>query len=504
MPRRRSSPSRSGSMPVSARTSVDLPWSTCPAVATTMHVGGPVGRLATASDDAAWHERVVGSGGTHAGRAGSGRAPPGRRPRASPRRSGSAHAAGSATAQPGEAQPRRAPPPTRPVGGHDLARARRARPARRRCASHRRRSAVGVGAERDQGRRHRAAQRRLERGERQLVDPQGPGQRVAPQPLDDVGAAEDEPGLRAAEQLVAAARDDGRAGAQRGRGVGLVGQQRVRAQQAAADVGDDRRPEPGEVGDAATALVNPATREVARVHLEHAAGVGPDRVGVVARACVRLVVPTSRRRAPVEAMRSGRRKPSPISTSSPAAHDDLAPAASAVVASTRAAAPLLTTSASSAAGHGRQQGVAACPAPRRARAPVARSNSTSTCRPRRPIASTAAADSGARPRLVCSTTPVALSTGRSVVAAPRERGDARRRRRRRGELARADPLLRRGHGPLDAPLAAEPACGGLQARVGEHGVGARAPTGAGRARLVLRPSAPLVGVWRRRTGIEPA
>src|SRR3984957_14901090 len=35
MPRRRSSAHRSGSIPVSARTSVDLPWSTCPAVATT-------------------------------------------------------------------------------------------------------------------------------------------------------------------------------------------------------------------------------------------------------------------------------------------------------------------------------------------------------------------------------------------------------------------------------------------------------------------------------------
>jgi hypothetical protein len=34
-PRRRSSASRSVSVPVSARTSADFPWSTCPAVATT-------------------------------------------------------------------------------------------------------------------------------------------------------------------------------------------------------------------------------------------------------------------------------------------------------------------------------------------------------------------------------------------------------------------------------------------------------------------------------------
>src|SRR3984885_8720813 len=42
MPRRRSSAQRSGSIPVSARTSVDFPWSTCPAVATTYIGGIPV------------------------------------------------------------------------------------------------------------------------------------------------------------------------------------------------------------------------------------------------------------------------------------------------------------------------------------------------------------------------------------------------------------------------------------------------------------------------------
>src|ERR1700684_4432162 len=42
MPRRRSSAHRSGSIPVSARTSDDFPWSTCPAVATTYIGGIPV------------------------------------------------------------------------------------------------------------------------------------------------------------------------------------------------------------------------------------------------------------------------------------------------------------------------------------------------------------------------------------------------------------------------------------------------------------------------------
>ena len=55
-------------------------------------------------------------------------------------------------------------------------------------------------------------------------------------------------------------------------------------------------------------------------------------------------------------------------------------------------------------------------APRRARIPVARSNSTSQWPAAAAIASTAAADSGARPRLVCTSTPVALITGVSAAA----------------------------------------------------------------------------------------
>ena len=55
------------------------------------------------------------------------------------------------------------------------------------------------------------------------------------------------------------------------------------------------------------------------------------------------------------------------------------------------------------------------PRPRVERWPVARSSSTSTVPAAAAIASTAAADRGARPRLVWMTTPVALSTGVSVV-----------------------------------------------------------------------------------------
>ena len=64
MPRRRSSAHRSGSIPVSARTRVDLPWSTCPAVATTYirhpPPGGPPSSRAGRGDDGRDHGVVVG------------------------------------------------------------------------------------------------------------------------------------------------------------------------------------------------------------------------------------------------------------------------------------------------------------------------------------------------------------------------------------------------------------------------------------------------------------
>jgi hypothetical protein len=85
-----------------------------------------------------------------------------------------------------------------------------------------------------------------------------------------------------AEQLVPAARDDGGAGPQRGAHVRLGGQQRVGCQQPATDVGDDRDTEAGQLADLHAAR-EPLDPEVARVHLEHAAGVGPDGVGVVAQ-----------------------------------------------------------------------------------------------------------------------------------------------------------------------------------------------------------------------------
>ena len=88
------------------------------------------------------------------------------------------------------------------------------------------------------------------------------------------------------------------------------------------------------------------------------------------------------------------------------------------------------------------------------------------------IASTAAGDSGARPRLVCTRTPVALSTGRRLLAVA---GSASRTAVDGvvgGELAGADPLLDAADGLLDQG-AAQPLLRRPHPRLGEQGVGAR-------------------------------
>ena len=96
------------------------------------------------------------------------------------------------------------------------------------------------------------------------------------QPLDQLGAAQDQPGLRAAEQLVAAGQHEVGAGGQRALQVGLVGQQRMRPEQPGADVGDQRDAGAGQRGGELADLDLPgeaADDEVRRVHLEHGAGV---------------------------------------------------------------------------------------------------------------------------------------------------------------------------------------------------------------------------------------
>ncbi len=95
------------------------------------------------------------------------------------------------------------------------------------------------------------------------------------QPLDGVASAEDQSGLRSAEQLVAAAGHDGSAVGEGGGGVRLVGQQSVRSQQTTADVVHHRWAQRRELAHT-DGRGEPLHREVARVHLEQAAGVGAD------------------------------------------------------------------------------------------------------------------------------------------------------------------------------------------------------------------------------------
>ena len=110
-------------------------------------------------------------------------------------------------------------------------------------------------------RRRRPDQRRLERGQGQLVDAQGAGEGVAPQPLDELGVAEQQAALRAAEQLVAGGGDQVGAGAEGGRRVGLVGQPRVRRQQSGADVGHERDAERRRARRRRPRSVKPSTRK---------------------------------------------------------------------------------------------------------------------------------------------------------------------------------------------------------------------------------------------------
>ncbi len=129
--------------------------------------------------------------------------------------------------------------------------------------------------------------------------------------------------------------------------------------------------------------------------------------------CVRLVVPTSFSFAPARLMMSGTRKAPPISTSSPRETITLRFRARVSSSSITAAALLLTTVAASAPVSSQiSDSTTSSRSPRR---PVARSYSSAHGeRAAATSASTASSGSGARPRLVCSTVPVRLNTGRSA------------------------------------------------------------------------------------------
>ena len=98
-----------------------------------------------------------------------------------------------------------------------------------------RRARSGIGQERE---------RPLERRERQLVGAQRPLQRMPAQPLDELRAADDDPRLRPAEQLVAGEADEVGAGGEARGGGRLVADVEERA---GAEVVDER--EPGSLRD---------------------------------------------------------------------------------------------------------------------------------------------------------------------------------------------------------------------------------------------------------------
>ncbi len=247
MPRRRSSAQRSGSMPVSARTRVDLPWSTCPAVATTRTPARAVGAAAT----------VVVLAARSAGRAGSGRARPGRRRTGRRRAGAAAYARGqrhrpAGQREPGRAaaadrarrwaRPRRRPPRRAPRRAPAAARGRPAAPARPAAAGRagwppaRRAWSCRPAARGPAG--GGAAARRRRRGP--STSPAcGPPSSLSPLQVT-TGAP--------ARSAVAASGSSGSSGSGR--------------EQAAADVGDDGHARASASSATPTALVKPSTRKL--------------------------------------------------------------------------------------------------------------------------------------------------------------------------------------------------------------------------------------------------
>ena len=219
-----SSGSRSVSLPVSARTSQVLPWSMWPAVPTVSGMRRdaprrprrPRRRSSVRQSSSSRPSRTIADDRrlAEAQR---------RRERLLDRAREARRARRAAARR--RRRARRSPRPSPPTSrGEPLrARAHGRRAASREHAQHRDLAprALRVEVERE---------RRLERGERQLVGAQRALERVPAQALDEVGAADDDARLRAAEQLVAARSRRGRA--PRG--------ERCRARTARRSSGDER------------------------------------------------------------------------------------------------------------------------------------------------------------------------------------------------------------------------------------------------------------------------
>ena len=260
-------------------------------------------------------------------------------------------------------------------------------------------------------------QRRLERGEAHLVEPQRAQQRVLAQRIDSLLAPEHQPRLRAAEQLVAAAGDH--VGPRRERfGKGRLGGARSPRDQPAAEVRDDLEPvllrQPRQGGD--RGLLDEADgAEVALVDFEQHARLRPDGGSIVgeARACW-CCRPRPAARRPGGSRRGcgSRHRSRPVPRARRSLRRRRFPGQRALSASRIAAAPLLTANPASAPVTSASSGSSA--AVREPRRPVARSNSRLLYpRATSPTAAIASSANGARPRLVWITIPVALITCRN-------------------------------------------------------------------------------------------
>ena len=223
-----------------------------------------------------------------------------RRPAVVPARSGTASDSSTAQAKLGSSASGRAPPPTRPTVSStvpptsDASRSARARTVSASCAQH---AQHGDPL----GRVEIEAQRSLERRERQLVRAHRPLQRMAPQLLDEVGASDDDAGLRPAEQLVAREADEVGAGGERFLRRRLAGKLDERAR---AQVVDERQPMPardrGELFELRL-LREADDAEVGLVHAQQQRRVRPDRLLVVLR-------PRAVRRPDLDEARAGPRE----------------------------------------------------------------------------------------------------------------------------------------------------------------------------------------------------
>ena len=209
-----------------------------------------------------------------------------RPPAARPVRSGAASSSSTAHAKLGSSASGSAPPPTRATVSSTVAADELGQPLGTRAdrlaglAEHPQHRDLARGSVEVQ------RERPFERGERELVGAQRALERVAPQALDEVGAADDDPGLRAAEQLVAGEADEVRAGrrarraptARRARSVSDAGAEVVDERQLVPRARQPRAPR------ARGCSVKPTTRKFDWCTRRSTRGLGADRALVVRRA----------------------------------------------------------------------------------------------------------------------------------------------------------------------------------------------------------------------------